>query len=133
MRLSLTAAIGAACLALSGCGATIPDPFAPSGKLVLTGHPAADLGLAVSPVLAQLGKYTAADVDAALADAQAQTPPDGVAIACWTTVKAALPVLNTPAGAGAAVALQKARDVQAVAPQVARNCAGIIPFAGGVP
>jgi hypothetical protein len=120
-------------LALGGCGATIPDPFAPSGKLVLTGNPAADLGLAVSPVLATLGKYTSADVDAALTDAEAQAPPDAVAIACWTTVKAALPILSLPPGAAGAMAIQKARDTQTVAPQVARNCAGIIPFAGALP
>ena len=54
----------------------------------------------------------------------------GVAIACWTTVEAALPVLNVPSSAGAAVALQKARDVQAAASRVARNCAGIFPLGG---
>ena len=131
-RITVLGAAFALVLALGGCGATIPDPFAPSGKLVLTGDAIADLRTAASPVLATLGKYTAADVDAALADAQTQTPPDGVAIACWTTVKAALPILNLPAGSAGATAIQKARDASAIAPQVARNCAGIIPFAGAL-
>jgi hypothetical protein len=63
-----------------------------------------------------LQQFTIADLQAALADATAQTPPDTVAAACYTAL---IPFVQSqvqnplPAGAGAFQALQKARDAKA--------------------
>jgi len=61
-------------------------------------------------------QFTVADLQAALADAQAQTPPDTVAVNCYTAL---IPFVQSqaqnplPAGAGVFQALQKARDAKA--------------------
>lgn len=61
-------------------------------------------------------KFTVADLQAALADAQAQSPPDTVAANCYTAL---IPFVQAqaqnplPAGAGVFQALQKARDAKA--------------------
>jgi hypothetical protein len=61
-------------------------------------------------------QFTIADLQAALADAQAQTPPDTVAANCYTAL---IPFVQSqaqnplPAGAGVFQALQKARDAKA--------------------
>ena len=61
-------------------------------------------------------QFTIADLQAALADAQAQTPPDTVAVNCYTAL---IPFVQSqaqnplPAGAGVFQALQKARDAKA--------------------
>ena len=61
-------------------------------------------------------QFTIADLQAALADAQAQTPPDIVAVNCYTAL---IPFVQSqaqnplPAGAGVFQALQKARDAKA--------------------
>jgi hypothetical protein len=62
-----------------------------------------------------LQRFTLDDVNAALADAKAQTPPDQVAINCYTALASTLqsPVINPlPSGLGAFQALQKARDAK---------------------
>jgi hypothetical protein len=113
-------------LVLAGCGTTLPDPFNPAKTVTLTGNPLADL----APVTQKIATYTADDVKAALADAQAQAPPDAVGAACWAVLLDALPLLQIPAGAAAAVAIQKGRDAQRVAPLVINACNGLIPFLG---
>jgi hypothetical protein len=61
-------------------------------------------------------QFTIADLQAALADAQAQSPPDTVAVNCYTAL---IPFVQSqaqnplPAGAGVFQALQKARDAKA--------------------
>ncbi len=61
-------------------------------------------------------QFTIADLQTALADAQAQTPPDTVAVNCYTAL---IPFVQSqaqnplPAGAGVFQALQKARDAKA--------------------
>lgn len=61
-------------------------------------------------------QFTIADLQAALADAQAQSPPDTVAANCYTAL---IPFVQSqaqnplPAGAGVFQALQKARDAKA--------------------
>ncbi len=66
--------------------------------------------------LVVLQSFTVADLQAALADAQAQTPPDTVAANCYTAL---IPFVQSqvqnplPSGAGAFQALQKARDAKA--------------------
>ena len=69
-----------------------------------------------NPILV-LQQFTANDLQAAIADAQAQTPPDTLAIACY---QALLPIVQSsatsplPAGPGLFQAVQKARDAQAL-------------------
>jgi hypothetical protein len=66
--------------------------------------------------LAVLQQFTVADLQAALADAKAQTPPDTVAANCYGAL---IPFVQSqvqnplPSGAGAFQALQKARDAKA--------------------
>ena len=66
--------------------------------------------------LAVLQQFTVADLQAALADAKAQTPPDTVAANCYTAL---IPFVQSqvqnplPSGAGVFQALQKARDAKA--------------------
>ena len=61
-------------------------------------------------------QFTVADLQAALADAQSQSPPDTVAANCYTAL---IPFVQSqaqnplPAGAGVFQALQKARDAKA--------------------
>jgi hypothetical protein len=63
-----------------------------------------------------LQQFTVADLQAALKDAQSQTPPDTTAASCYTAL---IPFVQSqaqnplPAGAGIFQALQKARDAKA--------------------
>lgn len=63
-----------------------------------------------------LRTFTLGDLQAALADAQAQVPPDTVAAACYSAL---IPIIQTgvanplPKGLGAFQLLQKARDLKA--------------------
>jgi hypothetical protein len=63
-----------------------------------------------------------ADVQAALADANAQTPPDTIGSACWGAIATFVnsnPSLNPlPNGLGAAQLIQKARDLAAITAQL---------------
>jgi hypothetical protein len=65
--------------------------------------------------VAVLQAFTVGDLQAALADAQAQTPPDTVSAACYSAL---IPIVQSgvgnplPTGLGAFQALQKARDAQ---------------------
>lgn len=62
-------------------------------------------------------QFTTADLQAALADANAQTPPDTAGAACYTALLAVVssPAANPlPSQAGIFEALQKARDAQAM-------------------
>ena len=82
---------------------------------------AAPAGAKARPTVAQaqqnpllvLQQFTVSDLQAALADAQAQTPPDVTAANCYTAL---IPFVQSqainplPSGAGAFQALQKARD-----------------------
>ena len=64
---------------------------------------------------AMLQQFSAADLTAALADANAQTPPDQTSAQCYTALLALVnsPVNSPlPAGPGAFQLLQKARDMK---------------------
>lgn len=72
---------------------------------------------AVSNPLLAIQQFTVSDLQAALADAQSQSPPDTSAINCYTALLSL--VQNNaqsplPKGLGAFQALQKARDAKAV-------------------
>lgn len=72
---------------------------------------------AKSNPLVVLQTFTVTDLQAALADAQGQTPPDQAAVNCYTAL---IPLVQTgvanplPTGLGAFQLLQKARDAKAL-------------------
>ncbi len=74
-----------------------------------------------------LQAFTVEDLQAALADASAQTPPDTTAATCYAAL---IPVVQTnvknplPAGVGGFQAFQKARDLIANANEVKANLTG---------
>jgi hypothetical protein len=71
---------------------------------------------AVTDPLVVLQSFTVSDLQAAITDAQAQTPPDTTAVACYNAL---LPLVQSgianplPSGLGIFQALQKARDAKA--------------------
>jgi hypothetical protein len=114
MSKSIIAAIGL--LALAGC-AGAPAPGASvtvSSAGVSTTPPVASAPAAPSDPLAQLASFTMADLQAADADAKAQTPPDQTAYQCYDYLIAVLPQIKLPNGGstvGAILAFQRGRDL----------------------
>ena len=93
-----------AMLAIAGCAGTTPQVSTP----VVTSAP-------VSDPLAGLKAFTIADLQAALADANAQVPPDQTSAQCYAFLIAALPNLPSfqpGSPVGAVLAFQKLRDLQ---------------------
>jgi hypothetical protein len=95
-----------------------PKPRPAAAGAATTATPGAKLTAAAvqqNPV-ALLQQFSAADLTAALADANAQTPPDTTSAQCYTAL---LSLVNSPinsplpAGPGAFQLLQKGRDLQA--------------------
>jgi hypothetical protein len=111
-------AVAALCV-ISACVFVVP---ALAADKAATPQPKAAVNSKPTVVQAQqnplivLQRFTVADLQAALADAQAQTPPDTVAANCYTAL---IPFVQSqvenplPSGAGAFQALQKARDAKA--------------------
>ena len=87
-----------------------------------TAKPKLTTAQAVTNQIALLQAFTVTDLQAALADAQAQTPPDTTAVTCYTAVlglvnsNVANPLPTTP---GLFEALQKARDAKALLANIA--------------
>ena len=87
-----------------------------------TRHQVLSTGQAQENPLLLLQQFTVTDLNAAIADAQAQTPPDTTAVTCYTAVLAlvnsnvANPLPTTP---GLFEALQKARDAKALLANIA--------------
>lgn len=131
-KIASALALAFAMLALSGCngsgtGIALPNILSPgSPPITLTGNPLVDF----APITNKIASVTVADVDAALADAQSQNPVDGVGVACWSAVKAALPVLAPNRTLGIASTLQHGRDLQSLGPVLLKQCATIVPFLG---
>ncbi len=81
------------------------------------GAPAPVVGPVPAPApasVAGLAAFTVADLQAASADAKAQTPPDVTAAQCYDFLASVVPTLQLPSGqqtVGAFVAFQKARDL----------------------
>jgi hypothetical protein len=131
-KIASALALALTMIALSGCngsgtGITLPNILSPnSPPITLTGNPLTDF----APITSKIATMTVADVDAALADAQSQTPVDGVGVACWSAVKTALPALATNRTVGIASALQHGRDLQSLGPVLLKQCATIVPFLG---
>jgi hypothetical protein len=113
-----TAAVAALCVA-AACIFVVPAMAANTATPV-TPKPAvsskATVAQAQQNPLVVLRQFTVADLQTALADAQAQTPPDTVAVTCYTAL---IPFVQSqmqnplPTGAGVFQALQKARDAKA--------------------
>jgi hypothetical protein len=111
-------AIAALCVT-AACTFVVPalaanKAAAPQPKVAASSKPT--VAQAQQNPLVVLQRFTVADLQAALADAQAQTPPDTVAVNCYTAL---IPFVQSqvqnplPSGAGAFQALQKARDAKA--------------------
>lgn len=105
LALSLAIALVSPALAQPKTKAAAPA----SGKLTIT--------QAQQNPLAVIQQFTAADLNNALTDANAQNPPDTVAAACYTAL---LTVVNSPinnplpSSPGAFLLFQKGRDLQAL-------------------
>jgi hypothetical protein len=113
-----TAAIAALCIS-AACMFVVPAMAAnkaplPRPKPTVSSKPT--VAQAQQNPLLVLQQFTVADLQAALADAQAQTPPDTAAVTCYTAL---IPFVQSqvqnplPTGAGVFQALQKARDAKA--------------------
>ena len=99
-------------------GVPIPKPRPVAASTVAAAPAAKQLTSAAvqQNPFALLQQFSAADLTAALADANAQTPPDTTSAQCYTALLALVnSPLNSPlpAGPGAFQLLQKARDMQA--------------------
>lgn len=109
MRKIVFAAIAALLIATPALAQSKAAKPAPSSKLSAATVQANPLAL--------LQQFTTTDLQAAIADANAQTPPDTVAAGCYTAL---LSVVNSgvanplPASPGAFQLLQKARDAKAL-------------------
>lgn len=100
-----------ALLALAACAQT-PPPVVATPPSISTAT--ATLAPAPTDPLSGLRNFTVADLQAASADAHAQTPPDQTAYQCYDFLSANLPTLPsfTPgAKVGAVLAFQKIRDL----------------------
>jgi peptidoglycan hydrolase-like protein with peptidoglycan-binding domain len=106
-RLSILATI----LLLGACASQPAQVSVQSPVVVTSGTPAA------TPAQSQLAKlqaFTLADLQAANADALAQSPPDVTSSQCYTYLIAFLPTIQGASGTktvGAIMAFQKARDL----------------------
>jgi Prokaryotic membrane lipoprotein lipid attachment site len=118
MRRSFFAAL--ALSALAGCSSTSSTPSLTISSAGITtsstplpGASAAGPSGPTDP-LAQLAAFTLADLQAADADAKAQTPPDVTASQCYDFLIAVIPTIQLPNGAqtvGAVMAFQRLRDI----------------------
>lgn len=70
--------------------------------------------------------FVGQDLDAAIADANAQSPIDSQGAACWAALKKLAPG-NISAGAGIAYAIQRARDFAALQGLINTACGPVIP------
>lgn len=92
------------------------EPAAPSGKI-------SQKDAQANPALV-LQQFTLADLQAALADAQGQTPPDTIAANCYQALITVVmsPAVNPlPAGPGAFQLFQKARDLKNIVAALQSN------------
>lgn len=82
---------------------------------------------ALNTIIGFVGGFVQADLQAAIADAQAQTPPNTQAAACWQAI-AKIPVTTIPTGAGLAFLKQKFIDLQMLYVPLNTNCGSIAPL-----
>lgn len=104
-----------------GCGFAITacssaPPIATGAPVSLLPSAAATAPAAPADPLAKLAAFTLADLQAASADAKAQTPPDTTASQCYDYLIQVIPTIQLPgvgSTVGAFVAFQKLRDLNA--------------------
>jgi hypothetical protein len=101
------------------------ESAAPNPTAVLTAAQQQIMAL-LNQIVEAVSGFIEADLSAAIADAQAQTPPDALGIACWQTI-AKIPPTAIPAGAGVAYLKQRFRDLQMLYVPINQNCAAIAP------
>lgn len=82
---------------------------------------------ALNTVIGFVGGFIQADLNAAIADAQAQSPPNTQAIACWQAI-AKIPVTSVPNGAGLAYLKQRFLDLQGLYMPLNLNCGSVAPL-----
>jgi hypothetical protein len=129
MQIVRSVAILAFAALLAAC-ATMPASAQPK---TTAAKPVAKLttAQAQSNPLQVLQTFTVSDLQAALADAQAQTPPDTVSAACYSAL---IPVVQSnlqnplPSSLGAFQALQKARDLQNTIANLQSNNGPLTPL-----
>ena len=115
-RIVALLALCAAGLAFAGAVPATAATKPPAFRSAAAGNAKPSVTQAQQNPLIVVRQFTIADLQAALADAQAQTPPDTVAVNCYTAL---IPFVQSqaqnplPAGAGVFQALQKARDAKA--------------------
>jgi len=80
----------------------------------------------VNQVQQFIAQFTGADLDAAIANAKAQIPPDNIGAACWTDLKSLLPP-TIPEGAGIAYIIQVTRDFDLQLGKVYSDCVTVSP------
>jgi hypothetical protein len=110
--------------------------FAPTPALAQTSAPQANAVLtaaqtqvyaALNSIVGFAGGFVQADLNAAIADAQAQTPPNAQAVSCWQAI-AKIPVTAIPTGAGLAYLKQKFLDLQSLYMPLNLNCGSVAPL-----
>jgi len=79
------------------------------------------------PLIQFLNQVTTADLNAAIMDANAQTPPDTIGAKCWQDWLAVLPPNGLPDGAGLAWLVQKLRDLQTAVGNLNNDCRQVTP------
>lgn len=82
---------------------------------------------ALNNIIGFVGGLVQADLNAAIADAQAQTPPNAAAIACWSSI-AKIPQTSIPTGAGLAYLKQRFLDLQSLYQPLNLNCGSVAPL-----
>lgn len=78
-------------------------------------------------ILGFAGGFVQADLNAAIADAQAQTPPNTQAVSCWQAI-AKIPPTAIPAGAALAYLKQRFLDLQGLYMPLNLNCGSVAPL-----
>jgi hypothetical protein len=82
---------------------------------------------ALNSIVGFAGGFVQADLNAAIADAQAQVPPNAQAVSCWQAI-AKIPVTAIPTGAGLAYLKQKFLDLQSLYMPLNLNCGSVAPL-----
>lgn len=82
---------------------------------------------ALNSIVGFVGGFVQADLNAAIADAQIQTPPNTQAVACWQAISK-IPVTSIPSGAGLAYLKQRYLDLQGLYVPLNSNCGSIAPL-----
>lgn len=99
-------------LLLAACAGQTVSPAAT--QTATTTAPAMSAPAAPSDPLSKLAAFTVADLQAASADAKAQTPPDVTAAQCWDYLAGVIPTFKAPGfngTVGAFLVFQKTRDL----------------------